>query len=108
MVPRVWSLMRFLLKGSVAGVAVYLVYDQELLGPSEKTQAVLQKAEEVVPPAVYGFSQYVCDQTGLKAPGLPPSPPTGIMTVMSALSVAPSKACEYSKEGWQYLKERIK
>lgn len=34
--------------------------------------------------------------------------PTGIMTVMSALSVAPSKACEYTKEGWEYLKERIK
>lgn len=30
------------------------------------------------------------------------------MTVMSALSVAPSKACEYTKEGWEYLKERIK
>lgn len=53
---------------------MYLVYDQELLGPSEKTQAVLQKAEEVVPPAVYGFSQYVCDQTGLKVPQVPGDP----------------------------------
>lgn len=35
-------------------------------------------------------------------------PPTGIITVMSALSVAPSKAREYTKEGWEYLKERIK
>lgn len=38
----------------------------------------------------------------------PPSLPTGIITVMSALSVAPSKAREYTKEGWEYLKERIK
>lgn len=38
----------------------------------------------------------------------PSSLPTGIITVMSALSVAPSKACEYTKEGWEYLKERIK
>lgn len=30
------------------------------------------------------------------------------MSVMSALSVAPSKAREYSKEGWEYLKERTK
>ncbi|XP_036701776.1 MICOS complex subunit MIC13 [Balaenoptera musculus] len=116
MVPRVWSLMRFLIKGSVAGGAVYLVYDQELLGPSDKSQAVLQKAEEVVPTAVYQFSQYMCEQTGLKIPQLPAPPKfnireswnSGISTVMSALSVAPSKAWEYSKEGWEYLKERTK
>eukprot|EP00073_Rattus_norvegicus_P049494 XP_017451809.1 PREDICTED: MICOS complex subunit MIC13 isoform X1 [Rattus norvegicus] len=66
MVARVWSLMRFLIKGSVAGGAVYLVYDQELLGPSDKSEAVLRKAEEVVPPAMYQFSQYVCQQTGLE------------------------------------------
>ncbi|KAG5202932.1 hypothetical protein JEQ12_002515 [Ovis aries] len=58
MVPRVRSLMRFLIKGSVAGGAVYLVYDQELLGSSDKSQAVLQKAEEVVPNAVYQFSHF--------------------------------------------------
>lgn len=34
--------------------------------------------------------------------------PTGIITMMSALSVAPSKAWEYSKEGWEYLKEQTK
>nr|KAF6481104.1 mitochondrial contact site and cristae organizing system subunit 13 [Molossus molossus] len=56
MVSRVWSMMRFLIKGSVAGGVVYLVYDQELLGPSDKSQAVLRKAEEVVPPAMYQFS----------------------------------------------------
>lgn len=44
------------------------MYDQELLGSSDKSQAVLQKAEEVVPNAVYQFSQYVCEQTGLKLP----------------------------------------
>ncbi|XP_007993115.1 MICOS complex subunit MIC13 isoform X1 [Chlorocebus sabaeus] len=74
MVARVWSLMRFLIKGSVAGGAVYLVYDQELLGPSDKSQAALQKAGEVVPPAVYQFSQYVCQQTGLQIPQLPAPP----------------------------------
>lgn len=44
------------------------MYDQELLGPSDKSQAALQKAGEVVPPAVYQFSQYVCQQTGLQIP----------------------------------------
>ncbi|EPY86320.1 hypothetical protein CB1_000320049 [Camelus ferus] len=109
---------RFLIKGSVAGGAIYLVYDQELLGPSDKSQAALQKAEEVVPTAMYQFSQYVCEQTGLKIPQLPAPPKfnfhireswnSGIITMMSALSVAPSKAWEYSKEGWEYLKERTK
>uniref|UniRef100_A0AC11EDW7 Uncharacterized protein n=1 Tax=Ovis aries TaxID=9940 RepID=A0AC11EDW7_SHEEP len=121
--PRRCSLLRapdiwFLIKGSVAGGAVYLVYDQELLGSSDKSQAVLQKAEEVVPNAVYQFSQYVCEQTGLKLPQLPAPPKfnfhirdswnSGIITMMSALSVAPSKAWEYSKDGWEYLKERTK
>lgn len=118
MVSRVWSLMRFLIKGTVAGGVVYLVYDQQLLGPSDKSHAVLQKAEEVVPPAMYQFSQYVCEQTGLKIPQLPAPPKfnfhireswnSGIITVMSALSVAPSKAREYTKEGWEYVKERMK
>ncbi|XP_029774291.1 MICOS complex subunit MIC13 isoform X2 [Suricata suricatta] len=95
MVPRVWSLMRFLIKGSVAGGAVYLVYDQELLGPSDKSQAVLQKAEEL--PALPKFNFHVRDSWN-----------SGIIKVMSALSAAPTKAGEYSREGWEYLKERIK
>ncbi|XP_006869087.1 PREDICTED: protein QIL1 [Chrysochloris asiatica] len=118
MVARVWSLVRFLIKGSVAGGAIYLVYDQDLLGSSNKSQEALRKAEEVVPPAVYQFSQYVCKQTGLQIPQIPPPPKfnfsfrdswnSGIITVMSALSVAPSKAFTYSQEGWAYVKERAK
>lgn len=109
---------RFLIKGSVAGGVVYLAYDQQLLGPGDKSQAALQKAEEVVPQAMYQFGQYVCEQTGLKIPQLPAPPKfnfhihefwnSGVIAVMSALSAAPSKACEYTKEGWEYLKERVK
>uniref|UniRef100_A0A8C6RFD2 MICOS complex subunit MIC13 n=1 Tax=Nannospalax galili TaxID=1026970 RepID=A0A8C6RFD2_NANGA len=106
MVARVWSLMSFLIKESVAG-GCYLVYDQELLGPSDKSEAALRKAEEVVPPAMYLFSPYVCQQKGLEMPKLPASPKinllnfrdswnTGIIPVMSVLS-----AREYSKEGWE-------
>ncbi|XP_006896495.1 PREDICTED: protein QIL1 [Elephantulus edwardii] len=115
MVSRVWSLMRFLIKGGVAGGAIYLAYDQELLGPSDKSQAALRKAEEVVPPAMYQFSQYVSKETGLQIPQLPALPKfnfsfreswnSGIITVMSALSVAPSKAQDYSVQGWNYVKE---
>ncbi|XP_039104747.1 MICOS complex subunit MIC13-like [Hyaena hyaena] len=118
LVSRGWSLMRFLIKGSVAGGVVYLVYDQDLLGPSDKSQAVLQKAEEAVAPATYQFSQYVCEQTDLKMPQHPAPPKfnfhvrdsrnSGIIKVMLALSATPCKVCEYSREGWEYLKERIK
>ncbi|KAK2496013.1 hypothetical protein MC885_013723 [Smutsia gigantea] len=172
MVPRVWSLMRLLIKGSVAGGAVYLVYAQDLLGPSDKSQATLQKAEAVFPPAIYQFSQYVCEKTGLKIPQVPragseakawqkghpclvpsarghvllslpkeagwgPGPfpfhqallpslssqlpafpkftfhireswNSGIITVVSALSVAPAKAREHSREGWEYLRQLTK
>ncbi|XP_040823995.1 MICOS complex subunit MIC13-like [Ochotona curzoniae] len=118
MVARVWALMRFLLKGSVAGGAVYLAYDQDLLGSSDRGEAALHKAEELVPPAMYQFSQYVCQQTGLQMPQLPALPKinfpiqdtwnSGILRVMSALSTAPAKAHEYSRQGWEYVKERIK
>uniref|UniRef100_I3M152 MICOS complex subunit MIC13 n=1 Tax=Ictidomys tridecemlineatus TaxID=43179 RepID=I3M152_ICTTR len=74
MVSRVWSVMRFLIKGSVAGGATYLVYDQDLLGSSDKSEAALRKAKEVVPPAVHQFSQYVSRQTGLQIPQLPAPP----------------------------------
>ncbi|XP_048197868.1 MICOS complex subunit MIC13 isoform X2 [Perognathus longimembris pacificus] len=118
MVAQMWSLMRFLIKGSVAGGAVYLAYDHELLGPSDKSEAALRRAEEVVPPAMYQFSQYVCEQAGLQLPQLPDPPKinlpireswnSGILKVMSALSVAPTKAVKYTKEGWEYVKEHVK
>lgn len=39
--------------------AVHLVYDQELLGSSDKSEVVLRKAEEVVLTARHEFSQQV-------------------------------------------------
>ncbi|XP_055472186.1 MICOS complex subunit MIC13-like [Psammomys obesus] len=119
MVTRVWSPVRFLIKGSVVGGALYLVYDQELLGPRDKSEVALRKAEEVVPRAMYQFSQYACQQTGLEMPQLPAPPKINftnlhdswnscIISVMEVLSVAPSKAQEYSKEGWEDVKEHSK
>lgn len=32
----------------------------------------------------------------------------GVQTVMSALSVAPTRACEYTAEGWKYVKDLVK
>lgn len=61
-----------MLKGSVAGGAVYLVYDQGLLSTGDRSQVALRKYEEVVAPALYQAGQYVSDQTGLKLPQVPP------------------------------------
>ncbi|XP_050997359.1 MICOS complex subunit MIC13-like [Acomys russatus] len=95
--------MRFLIKGSVVGGAVYLVYDQELLGLSYKSEVAMWKAEGVVLPAVYQFSQYLCQQSGLEMLQLPAPPKinflnccdsqnVGIISVTAALSMVPSKA----------------
>ncbi|XP_004619545.1 MICOS complex subunit MIC13 [Sorex araneus] len=118
MVSRVWSVLRLVLKGSVAGGAIYLVYDQGLLSTGDKSQVALKKYEEVVTPALYKAGQYVSDQTGLKMPQLPALPKvnfrfrdswdSGIVTVMKALSEAPSRACQYTQQGWDYVKERVK
>ncbi|XP_030882182.1 MICOS complex subunit MIC13-like [Leptonychotes weddellii] len=112
---------QFLIKGSMAGGTIYLVYDQELLGPSGKSQTALQKSEEVAPPhpsAMDQFSQYMCEQTSLKIPQLPVPPKfnshickswnSGIIMLMLALSVAPSKVQGYSKEVRGYLMEQTK
>ncbi|CAO2631470.1 MICOS complex subunit MIC13, partial [Lemmus lemmus] len=96
--------------------AVHLVYDQELLGSSE---AALRKAEEVVLIATYQFSQYVCQQTGLEMPQLPApakinfpnlsdSWNSDIIFILATLSMAPTKAPEYSKEDWGYMKKHSK
>lgn len=62
-------------------------------------------AESGVP--VVGLNSRAVGGEPHQAPG-PPSLPAGVIAVMSALSAAPSKACEYTKEGWEYLKERVK
>lgn len=34
--------------------------------------------------------------------------PAGILAVMNTLSEAPSKAGQYSRQGWDFVKERLK
>lgn len=68
MVSRMWSLLRFAVKGGVAGGAVYLVYDQGLLGSGDRSLAALRRCEEVAAPALRQAGQYVCERAGLKMP----------------------------------------
>ncbi|NWX92879.1 MIC13 protein, partial [Nothoprocta ornata] len=110
---------RFVLKGSLAGAAVYMAYEQGLLGSGAQGAEALRKAQEALPPAVQEWTSYVgWEVRAGRAPRLPPTPKfdfspsnswnKGVQTVMSALSVAPTKACEYTVEGWKYVKELLK
>uniref|UniRef100_A0A8C5TCR6 MICOS complex subunit MIC13 n=1 Tax=Malurus cyaneus samueli TaxID=2593467 RepID=A0A8C5TCR6_9PASS len=109
--------LRFLIKGGLAGAAVYVAYDQGLLGSGKQGADALRKAQEMLPPAIHEWTNYLvlifC--LSFQLPRVPKfnfslsaSWNKGVHTVMSALSVAPTKACEYTTEGWKYVKDLVK
>ncbi|XP_077188229.1 MICOS complex subunit MIC13 [Paroedura picta] len=103
--------VKFLVKGSLVGGAVYIAYEQGLLSGSDRGAEALRKAQEAFPPAVEEWTRYFGWQ-------LPPIPKTefsianswnaGVETAFGALSVAPTRACEYTQHSWKYLKDLIK
>ncbi|NXK14099.1 MIC13 protein, partial [Herpetotheres cachinnans] len=105
---------RFVIKGGLAGAAVYVAYDQGLLGSSTQGAEALKKAQAALPPAIQEWTSYI----GWEVRTLPPTPKfdfspsdswnKGVQTVMSALSVAPTRASEYTVEGWKYVKDLVK
>ncbi|KGL73825.1 Protein QIL1, partial [Tinamus guttatus] len=110
---------RFIIKGSLAGAAVYMVYDQGLLGSGVQGAEALKKAQETFPPAIQEWTNYIgWEVRNVQITILPSTPKfdfspsnswnKGVQTVMSALSVAPTRACEYTMEGWKYVKELVK
>ncbi|KAM9174315.1 MICOS complex subunit MIC13 [Mergus octosetaceus] len=111
MAARLLPAARFIIKGSLAGAAVYVAYDQGLLGSGAEGAEALKKAQTVLPPVIKEWTSYVGWE-------LPPTPKIdfspsdswnkGVQTVMSALSVAPTRACEYTMEGWKYMKDLVK
>ncbi|NXG68840.1 MIC13 protein, partial [Baryphthengus martii] len=118
---------RFVIKGGLAGAAVYVAYDQGLLGSGKQGAEALKKARAALPPAIQEWTSYVgwevragrllmlCLFLSLQ---LPPTPKLdfspsdswnkGVQTVMAALSVAPTRACEYTAEGWKHVKDLVK
>ncbi|NXG14144.1 MIC13 protein, partial [Grallaria varia] len=107
---------RFILKGSLAGAAVYVAYDQGLLGSGTQGAEALKKAQAALPPAIQEWTSYLGWE--VRAAQLPSTPKfefspsdswnKGVQSVMSALSVAPTRACEYTVEGWKYVKDLVK
>ncbi|KAM8795098.1 MICOS complex subunit MIC13 [Eudromia elegans] len=111
MAARLVPVVKFVLKGGLAGAAVYVAHEQGLLGSGAQGAEALRKARAALPPAVQEWTSYLGWE-------LPPTPKfdfspsnswnKGVRSVMSALSVAPTKACEYTGEGWKYVKELVK
>ncbi|XP_053321547.1 MICOS complex subunit MIC13 [Spea bombifrons] len=111
MAPAVLRLLKFTTKAAVAGGAVYVAYDQGLLGSSTEGEDVLKKTVSAVPPALQEWADYF----GWQIPSAPKldfsvceSWNWGVQKSVAALSSAPSKACEYSAEGWKYMKDLVK
>ncbi|XP_067414717.1 MICOS complex subunit MIC13 isoform X1 [Emydura macquarii macquarii] len=109
----VWPLQVtwFVIKGSLAGAAVYVAYDQGLLGNGSRGAEALKKAREALPPAIQEWTNY----TGWELPSTPKfdfsvseSWNTGVQATISALSVAPTRIREYTQDGWKYVKDLIK
>ncbi|NXI70980.1 MIC13 protein, partial [Anseranas semipalmata] len=119
MAARLLPVVKFVIKGSLAGAAVYVAYDQGLLGSGTEGAEALKKAQTALPPAVKEWTSYIgWEVRTVQMNALPPAPKfdfspsdswnKGVQTVMSALSVAPTRACEYTVEGWKYVKDLVK
>ncbi|KAF7236651.1 MICOS complex subunit MIC13 [Varanus komodoensis] len=130
--PASCFLFRFLVKGGLAGGAVYLVYNQGLLSGGEQGAQALRKARDTLPLAVEEWAKYF----GWKLPAVPKTEFSfynywnseldtvfqlfpfdlasilygfaGVQSVIGGLSVAPTRACEYTQCGWKYVKDLTK
>uniref|UniRef100_A0A3Q3JXU5 MICOS complex subunit MIC13 n=1 Tax=Monopterus albus TaxID=43700 RepID=A0A3Q3JXU5_MONAL len=98
-------------KMTIAGGALYVACDYGLLGSSEQGSKALEKAKAALPPAIEEWMTYL----GLELPTMPKiefSPVqawnSGVRWTVAALSDAPTKATEYTNQGWRYLKDLTK
>ncbi|XP_062411815.1 MICOS complex subunit MIC13 [Sardina pilchardus] len=111
MAARILPVVKLATKVTIAGGAIYVAYDSGLLGGSEEGSVVLAKAKAAIPPAVDEWMKYF----GLQLPTPPKiefSPlqawNSGVQKSIHALSVAPTRATEYTGQGVQYLKDLTK
>ncbi|KAJ3599292.1 hypothetical protein NHX12_033255 [Muraenolepis orangiensis] len=113
MASKIFPVLKLATKLTVVGGAFYVVYDSGLLGSSEQGTEVLGRAKTAIPPAINEWMKYF----GMEAqvPELPTiefSPRqawnSGVRTSISALSDGPTKVCNYTSQGFQYLKDLSK
>ncbi|KAK0143020.1 MICOS complex subunit MIC13 [Merluccius polli] len=110
MASKILPVLKLATKVTVAGGALYVVYDSGLLGSGEQGTEVLGKAKTAIPPAINEWMKYF----GMEAqvPTLPTiefSPRqawnSGVRTTISTLSDGPTQICDYTSQGLQYLKD---
>ncbi|XP_052446197.1 MICOS complex subunit MIC13 isoform X1 [Carassius gibelio] len=101
----------FATKLTLAGGALYVAYDSGLLGNGKEGSVALGRAKDAFPPAVEEWMKYF----GFQLPATPKiefSPldawNSGVQKSFHALSVAPSTASDYTKQGLQYVKDLTK
>ncbi|XP_032902338.1 MICOS complex subunit MIC13 [Amblyraja radiata] len=108
MASRALAAVRIVTKTGIIGGSVYLAYDQGLLGDGEQSCKVLNKVSVAVPEALDQWSKYF----EVELPELPKTNVpvaeywnSGIESIVSFLSNAPTKLNEYTETGWQYIKK---
>ncbi|XP_055564787.1 MICOS complex subunit MIC13 isoform X3 [Falco cherrug] len=67
MAARLVPAVKFVIKGGLAGAAVYVAYDQGLLGSSTQGAEALKKAQAALPPAIQEWTSYIGWEDGFCA-----------------------------------------
>lgn len=111
MAAKLLPVVKLATKVTVAGGALYVAYDSGLLGGSAQGSEVLSKAKAAIPPAVDEWMKYF----GFELPAIPKfafapveSWNSGVRSSISFLSLAPTRAGQYTNQGLQYLKDLTK
>ncbi|XP_055072774.2 MICOS complex subunit MIC13 isoform X2 [Misgurnus anguillicaudatus] len=111
MAAKIFPLVKFATKVTIAGGAVYVAYDSGLLGGGKEGSVALARAKAAVPPAVEEWTKYF----GFQLPATPKIEfslldawNSGVQKSIHTLSVAPSTMNDYTKQGLQYLKNLSK
>ncbi|CAL8268553.1 unnamed protein product [Boreogadus saida] len=113
MASKLLPVLKLTSKVAVAGGALYVVYDSGLLGSSQQGTEVLGKAKTAIPPAINEWMKYFGMEAQIPAlPTIEFSPRqawnSGVRTTFSTLSEGPTKICDYTSQGFQYLKDLAK
>uniref|UniRef100_A0A670IBH0 MICOS complex subunit MIC13 n=1 Tax=Podarcis muralis TaxID=64176 RepID=A0A670IBH0_PODMU len=111
MAPRIFPIVKFLVKGGLAGGGIYVVYSQGLLNGATRGPEPSEKPKKCSPPAVEERAKYF----GWKLLAVPKTEfslcsywNSEVQRTIGALSVTPTRACEYTQNGWKYMKELVK
>ncbi|KAM6310786.1 MICOS complex subunit MIC13 isoform 2-T2 [Podargus strigoides] len=59
MAARLFPVVKFVIKGSLAGAALYVAHDQGLLGSGIQGAEALKKAQAALPPAIQEWTSYI-------------------------------------------------